>query len=712
MGSVNQARVRSGFDVEVLLGSKYIQMILGTALDAGVIPPFATVRDREVAVALIPQEFRLYPPNKPSEDVEFQTHESAFETEILFDHELGANLRIRAMLGEPNLIPILDFDCFVATNLIKEVDEEGAISKVGLEVSVVEVASSLMQLILSETYTIDMLLADVKAAVDRTIDLGGASKFKKVEDLAIRWHEEDADHAACLGIYINTRMRNGDPDEDFLPRRGDLQQARNFLPKDEDIAMASRPGMYADMARHVFCSTSVELPNGSFDHALRKSLLKPTSERIGDLHRVKVMPIPSIPPAIENGLRIQIEGEVTDPIDLTNTDVTMTVDLRPFRADDGTLAWSTDFNVDIDATFEFTTIWAAGLLFILFGPAAALYFMGAVFLVDLGVGIGIGIAKEGKVEQKANATLADVIPDRLTISTRRSDPFYATLHQVVTKPSQAEFNAVGFRMCGKAFIGRELVPPINTVIRDVDRDADGQIVALRYEINDFEKVIEESQTVAPGTSQRDFDLPPVHEMNLWPLTLDQFRARLNDPEGPLVLSRIPYFQACVFVRDNQIDGILCLSGPEVEALQDQIRDETRQRGYDRIMNLEGAAIEDEVRAELGPGASDEDVAAEVDRRVSKKVKVIMDDYRAPVPLRLARDGSLEPLLRLDLTPEELVMLQKEQVLLIDNGQLKTIKGRRVSTHIRDRRHFGDEEEGDNLLERPRYRRSTDGPVFR
>ena len=36
---------------------------------------------------------------------------------------------------------------------------------------------------------------------------------------------------------------------------------------------------------------------------------------------------------------------------------------------------------------------------------------------------------------RADATLADVIPDRLTISTRRWDPFYATLHQVVTKPS-------------------------------------------------------------------------------------------------------------------------------------------------------------------------------------------------------------------------------------------------------------------------------------
>jgi hypothetical protein len=714
MASVKQSRVRSGFDVEALLGERYLQMILGTALDAGVIPSEAEFAGSTIEVAMIPQEFRLYEPTLASNGDARASHPQAFETLILFGHPLGANVRIRAMIGSG--IILIDFDLFVRIDLVKEFDDAGALSEVGVALRVVDVESSQMQFILTQAGLAakDELLVKVQAVVDRTIDMGGASKFKKVEDLDIKWHEGDSDHPPCLGVYINVRMRNGDPDEDFLPRRGDVIQARNFLPEGEEMAMASRPGMYADMAKHVYSSTAVELSPGDFDHALRKALLNPDSDRIGDLNGVKVLQIPPLgsgPP--QNGLRIQIDGEVTDPIDLTNTDVTMTIDLRPRRADDGSLAWDTNFDVDVDAVFEWTTIWAATVLGILFGPAGALYFLGAVFLVELGVGIGISLYKEGSVQEKADATLADVIPDRLTIATRRWDPFYATLHQVVTKPSQAEFNSKGFMMCGKAFVGRELVPPANTFIRDETRDAAGALTGMRYHVADFEEVRAESVMPAPGVSRRAFTPASDAEPELWALSLEEFEQRLADPEGPLVLAKIPYFPACVYVRGNQIDNVLCISGPEVEALQKQIRAEARQRGYDRIRALEGDQITQDVIADLGPGATQEEIDAEVEKRVQKKLRRVMDEYRSPSPLRLARDGSMEPILRFDLPPEELVLLQDKKVLVVDHGQLKTIRGERVLSHIRDIPHHGDEEEDDdNLLGRPRYRPTPEGPVFR
>ena len=67
----------------------------------------------------------------------------------------------------------------------------------------------------------------------------------------------------------------------------------------------------------------------------------------------------------------------------------------------------------------------------------------------------------------------------------------------------------------------------------------------------------------------------------------------------------------------------------------------------------------------------------------------MDKYHSPSPLRLARDGSMEPLLRFDIAPEELVMLRDKKVLVVDDGQLKTIHGRKVSNYIRDIAHHGD-----------------------
>ena len=626
---------------------------------------------------------------------------------------LAQTPRVRAMIGKKGGF-IVDFDLFLKIDLDKKFDETGALSEVGMALHVVDVESSRMATILDTAQiTKEELLAKVQETVDRTIDIGGASKFKKIEDLNIAWLEGNSSHPACLGVYINVRMRNGDPDEDFLPRRGDIIQARNFLPNGQDMAMASRPGMYADMAKHVYSSTAIEVAPGIFEHAFRKSLLNPDSERLGDLNGVTVMQIPPSGAIPQNGLRIQIDGEVTDPIESTNTDVTMTIDLRPRLADDGSLEWNTNFDVSIDALFEFTTIWAATLLGILFGPAGALYFLGAVFLVELGVGIGISLYKEGSVQDKADATLADVIPDRLTISTRRWDPFYATLHQVVTKPSQAEFNSRGFMMCGQAFVGRQLVPPVETYIRDEVRDGSGVITGLRYFIADFEKVREESVMLAPGVSRRTFTPASEAEPELWPLTLEEFKQRLDDPEGPLVLAKIPYFQAYVYIREHQIDQFLCLSGFEIEALQARIRAEIREQGYNHIKAVEGPAITQEVMADLGPTATQEEIDAEVEKRIQKKLKKAMDKYHSPSPLRLARDGSMEPLLRFDLAPEELVMLQDKKVLVVDSGELKTIHGRKVPNYIRDiRGHGGEEEDDDNLLSRPRYKPTPTGPVFR
>jgi hypothetical protein len=180
-----------------------------------------------------------------------------------------------------------------------------------------------------------------------------------------------------------------------------------------------------------------------------------------------------------------------------------------------------------------------------------------------------------------------------------------------------------------------------------------------------------------------------------------------------VLARIPYFQAYVYVREHEIDQFLCISGSEVETLQKQIRAEARQRGFDHIKNVEGEAITEDVVADLGPDATQEEIDAEVERRINKKLKKVMDKYHSPSPLRLARDGSLEPLLRFDVSPEELVMLRDKNVLTVDDGQLKTIHGSKVLDYIRDIPHHGaEEEDDDNLLSRPRYKPTPTGPVFR
>jgi len=714
MGAINQSRVKSGFDVEALLGAPYLRMVLQAAYDAGVIPAAADIGGTQAALGML-SAGRLYEPQPDANGNLPPTFVEAFATEILFNHPLGANLRVRAMVQPENSLPAF-FDLFVQLELEKT-QEEGTVSSAGVKITVVDIDSPALVILAEPPFNLSKadVLAKVKEFVDRTLDIGGTSKFKKVEDLAIRWHEGDADHAPALGIYINIRLRNGDEDDQFLAPRGDIDAALNFLPGDEDMAFASRPGLYGDMSKDVYSRTAIKDQFGHFEHALRYNLLNPNSTRIGNVDRIRVtqLTLPTNPPIGLNGLRISLEAEYVDPIDLTSTDVTFTIDIKPSIDGDGLLVWSTDLHVDVDALFEFMTFWAATLTFILFGPIGAGIFLGSVLVAEIGAGIFFGEYFEARAAKKADATLSDVIPDRLTIKTRRWDPFYATLHQVVTKPSQAQFNAQGFMLCGKAFVGRELVPPADTVIRDETRDADGHITALRYRFADFEKIQEDFALSAVGTHRREFTPADPAEPDLFALTLAQIQARMDDPEGPLIIKNIPYFPAYVYIRNHQINQLLCISGTELQEVRDQLRNARADELFAQVVADEGGAIRQQVTDDLSAGGAmptDEEIETEFEARVRKKVKALMSDYESPTPLKMAHAGILAPLLRFDAAPQELLLLQDKQIIAIDNA-LASIEPRKIQKYLRDKAHSGEEKAKDNLLERPRYRPRPNGPEF-
>lgn len=720
MGKVNQSRVKSGFDAEALLGEGYLKMALQTAYDAGLVPDRLEFETTTISLSTCSGDLRLYQGNDfENGDARIEDNDS-FNTVILFGHPGGANLKVRLGVSTTEFPIAIEFHLFLAVGLAKERDADGAISKIGLAIHVVDVESPALGLIETEYgFSKEKILTTLQLEVDRTVDIGGAAKFKRVEDIQIKWLEGDADHAPALGIYINVLIRDGDEADAFLDPRGDLDEALNFLPIGEDIAMATRPGMYSQMAKDVFSRTAIPNGFGGFEHAFRKSLLNPKSKRLGDMHscsvRQSVNPAQPFPlPA--NGLTIVIKGDFRDPIDLTNTDLTYTIDIRPTINSDGFLDWDTDFDCDVDATFEFITLWGATLMFIIFGPIGAGIFVGATFLIGLGVGLGISLYKQDKVASKADATLSDVILDRLTIKTRRWDPFYATLHQVVTKPSQAEFNSAGFMLCGKAFVGRELVPPVESVVRDEFRNEAGEITHLRYRVPDFEKVAEDSKLFAAGTSRRSFTPADPLEPDLWAVTLEEFEARLNDPEGKLIPFSIPYYPAAVHLEDGAIAQIMVVSMKEVEELQDFLRARAFDAGFARILALEGDQIRQDVTDDLSAGGNvptQEEIDAEVNRIIAERVqKIIDEEYVEPTPLDLALSESLLEIAKLDASPVELIDLQIRKVIVIDPG-IEDVNPEDRPTYLRDIR-FGEDEFGgdDNLLSRPRYQPVEQEPVPR
>lgn len=71
------------------------------------------------------------------------------------------------------------------------------------------------------------------------------------------------------------------------------------------------------------------------------------------------------------------------------------------------------------------------------------------------------------------------------------------------------------------------MPPVDTVIRDDTRDADGNLTGLRYRRADFETIQEDVVLHAPGTSRRDFTMADPADPDLFGLSLDQIQARIG-----------------------------------------------------------------------------------------------------------------------------------------------------------------------------------------
>lgn len=727
MPTIDQSRVTSGFDVEAMIGAGYIRMVLQTAVDAGLIPSSQVLGGRLVKLEVMGDQSRLYEPS-PDENGEFPpTSSEAFETEVFFEHPQGFDLRVRLRIQPEGFFGVF-VDLFVQVGMIRTPDGDGGLESAGLVIHVADIDSPILPILADPPFNVSKaeILAKLQEEVDRVIDLGSASAFKRIEDVAFRFLPGDADHDPALGLFINLRLRNGDADDQFVAPRGNVLSAQNFLPAGSDVAFASRPGLYQALGKDVFSRTALKNDFGGIEHALRRNILNPNSKRIGDVHSISVGQLTrqtgsgTIPMPV-NGMRLALKGEYEDPKDLTRTDFTFTLSVIPRINADGLLEWDSDVDVDVDLLFDFKTFWAATLGLILFGPVGAGVILGIAIVGQVGLGIYLGERFEDRAQKKTDATLADVIPDRLTIKTGRWDPFYATLHQVVIKPEQAEFNAVGFMLCGKAFVGRQLVPPQDGVIRDEMRGDDGAIVGMRYRIADFEKVAADGLLHPMGAHRRPFTPPDPAAPDLFPLTLEEFAARAEekDEQGkdrPLVLTKIPYFPVCVYIRDNQINQLLCLSGPELEATRDRLRRDVANGIFAEIDAAQGDEIRQQVLDDLTAASdpadppTDEELEQEFNARVNALVKQEMSDYESPTPLEMAHSGLLHDQLSFDAAPEELLMLQDKHVIVIDTG-LMEIKPHEMVRHLRDVRFSGEEEEHDNLLERPRYRPGPDGPRF-
>lgn len=701
---LDQSRVISGHDVEILVGERHLKYILLTLVDAGVIPTKVDVSDGFSIVIFGPEVDRTYEPHPDARPLEagLEDHHP-FEVEILFDHPSGADVRLHFLAG------LIEGDLLVRLTPGVEHDDAGFLTGASVDIEVVDVLSPN----LSDTdadsdlYRPDVL-AKIKAAVDGPKSLGGASAFKRVHDMAVRKLPAEAGHAAAYALYVNLRLRNGPEEEAFLPERGDAATGLNFLPAGSDVAMATRPGIFADLAADAWHRFAEIDDDGNVSHPWHKSPYNKRSKTIGSIVDVSVGP--GFAP---NSLRIDVEVEYTvnnfpDP----NGHLVLT--LTPGTGPHGAFRWNIDADFHASLAWELIGLVALIGLFALGGGIAGLGLGAAISTGVIGGMLGHAVAHgildhiySDRVEDKVDAGLPDVVSGRIALQRRRWDPFYTTFHQVGMRPDGALVNAAGVALWGRAVVDREIELVPSVVVRDKRAMGPSPPTALRYRVWDAPEHGPMFEAVAPGTDRRTFDWSASQaEPELVDLGIDDVVARMGERR---IVPDLAYHAKRIDPDQGQVHGILCISDREVRETRNRLLRAFEEATAADILATDGAAIEAQATqefADAGIVPTPEELASRVWEIVSALTAPLVEAYEDGA-LAAQLESALEPLLRLRMAPEYFAALQKKGILHLEELEIITMRapGHAGFMYYRDRPDGGPR---DNLLARPRYRETPAG----
>lgn len=719
---IDQSLVTSGFDVELLLSERYLNYALLGQVEAGFFPltvnfdtPAEDPGDSPVDI-----DVTIHPP----EDYErrYQPHPdvqqpdplaTSFDVELLFDHESGADLRFGTIVDVVDNVSGQSgngsFVLFFTLDLTWDEDDRGFQRNHELEIEVVDIGGLIVAAAENEGVDVDELLAVVKETVDRTIPLGVVGDTVQAIELR-QFPSQGTENPASFGIYINLALKNGPEKASFFGDRGDTADAQNFRPADEDLAFATSSDLYGMLGPNARFRMAEKKDDDSeeFHYPIRKDPSDRESDVIAKVKGISVFPEATLSGVPTGRLVIDLHGEYLDaPLE---PDFHFQLFLQPV-IDNGLLDWEVDTDIDLGL---------AGVVLSLLGGLL-------VGLLTWNPGVGVGaffvlLAAKGAIaEPLIAAALADdigdndlsffdVLPHRVTAATRRWDPLYETEHQIVALlTDDVQITPEGIAFAGEAVLDKEPDPRGDVVIRDEER-SDTTVTHLRYRVRDFAEFEPDYEAIAPGTDRREFSRADSGgEPTLVSLTDDQIADRLvpDRPDGRVrLLAPIDLIPKRVYVRQGQIDGILCISRRERNEERNQLIDEFRSETREQIETDQGAQIrdelEDELEEELGQPPTEDQLDEAVEDHIDELVCDQQADFEEDELPALLEDAILE-ILRLDLAPEEYARYQERAVLFIEG---KEIIYREGTPYYRD---HPDWDPTDNLLALPRYQPPYEPP---
>jgi hypothetical protein len=712
---IDQSRITSGFDLELLLSERYIKYFLLASFETGSMPWYMQDIDPDTGdithIMIHPpvelQENRLYEPRidfvaHPFLDqvpVVFTNLATACEVELLPDDQ-EADVRVTLIIsiiappflpgGDPVILTEQDMTMDAKFFLLADAAPNGGQRNVRFKLEVVDIDGPFLDK--------EKTLKRVKEEVDREIPLAIVGDGGAVQQISSQKFlaADDNDPPTCLALYVNLNLKNGPEPDAFFGARGDLTAAQNFLPRNHDLAFGFSNHLYPKLGSDIFQRMARPKEGGGFFYPL-----DPNDPGKGHINSVSVLPqghperdhTGRSVTVFDNILNIEVRGEYST--DLFDPDFTMTISLIPSIDDQGVLTFATDFDLNIPL-FGWLLVGTALLSFLSLNLAipASLAVLAAKALVEkLGEDEAVPII-EGKLE---DASFADAFPNKLLIEERRWDPGYFTDHQVVSLVKEVPINDQGLAFAAFDLrVGKEPKLLEDSIIRSEVREANGDASGLLYRIRDWNDEFEKNlHLVFPATDRMEFVaiVPPDGdvEANRLHLTVEQAIARM---ESQRLLEKISYRPYKVDEEAHQIYQILALSDIEVPEIKELakglLRSELEQAHGQEFRQQ----AHDELVAELGREPTAEEIEARHDQILNDAV-----DKGAEKRYRKER----ERFLKFDLEPFEFADLQSKKLLVLEFEGLQIIHMRKSAggaVYYRDR---PDPDKGDNLLKLPHYK---------
>ena len=445
---IDNSRIRTGHDLEILLGGDYFLTILQGAYDAGEIPSEIRVNnDMTIRV------------NKP-------THVKILAESTVADIKVTIPIRV-----------IDDMDIVVAMKVeIKD-------SKISYEYRSLDSSTVTLIMILGaasgDPNLLDTVESELRNSLNRDIALDLVAS--DVAKMKVRKISASDDCQAAFGLYLNLNLKiasqSKPPEEEYIPR-GDVSKAISFLPSDRSFAVGVGKPTFPRFANNMWhdfgVKSTIQIPMTNQTMEVISHPVKDGKETVGKYKRVSI--------ALHNGaLRVTVTSEIT--IDYwPDADVTAKFDFIPY-IDNKKLKFDiklVDFDADTGLLGDLLSFLVGGLLGgligLLFGPVgfvigASIGGVGGIATIEITEEILEGVFSDKVVEEAEKAGVASAFsafPVKKKIFADKRDPFFIKHYLVVNQFLDSKVDSSGMSFSGNAVMGTENEPK-DTRIIDVKR---------------------------------------------------------------------------------------------------------------------------------------------------------------------------------------------------------------------------------------------------